>query len=99
MGTYATSPEKKTILSDERHPMQTLRKTISLYDKLCQLGRLWKPNANHPNNYRAAIAQYHWIKTQLQKNSKKLPLYQDTFDKDLSKHYIKKIKPDEIPST
>ena len=98
METYATSPEI-TMSSDERHAMQTLRKTISLYDNRYQLGLLWKPNANLPNNYKAAIAQYNRMKIQLNKNSEKLALYQNTIDQDLSKHYIRKLEPDEIPST
>ena len=98
METYTTSPEI-TMSSDERHAMQTLRKTISLYDNRYQLGLLWKPNANLPNNYKAAIAQYNRMKIQLNKNSEKLALYQNTIDQDLSKHYIRKLEPDEIPST
>ena len=38
-------------------------------------------------------------KNQLNKNSEKLALYQNTIDHDLSKHYIRKLEPDEIPST
>ena len=98
MKTYATSPEI-TMSSDERHAMKTLRKTISLYDNRYQLGLLWKPNANLPNNYKAAIAQYNRMKIQLNKNSEKLALYQNTIDQNLSKHYIWKLEPDEIPST
>ena len=98
METYATSPEI-TMSSDERHAMQTLRKTISLYHNRYQLRLLWKPNANLPNNYKAPIAQYNRMKEQLNKNSDKLALYHNTIDQDLSKHYIKKIEPDEIPST
>ena len=69
--TYTTSPEI-TMSSDKRHAMQTLWKTISLYDNRYQLGLLRKPNANLPNNYKAAIFQYHWMKIQLKKNSEKL---------------------------
>ena len=83
--------------SDERHAMQTLRKTISLYDNRYQL--VWRPNANLPNNYKAAIVQYNRMKIQLNKNSEKLALYQNTIDQDLSKHYIPQLEPDEIPST
>ena len=72
--------------SDERHAMQTLRKTISLYDNHYRLGFLWKQNANLPINYKAEIAQLHRIKIQLNKDSEKLALYRDTIDKDLSKH-------------
>ena len=79
--------------------MQTLRKTISLYDNRYQLGLLWKPNANLPNNFLAAIGLYNRMKTQLNKNSEKLAFYQDAIDQDLSKHYIRKVEPDEIPST
>ena len=68
METYATSPEV-TLSSDERHAMQTLRKTISFYDNRYQLGLLWKPNANLPNNYKAAIAQYNRMKIQFNKTS------------------------------
>ena len=96
--TYATSPEI-TMSSDERHAMQTLRKTISLYDNRYQLGLLWKPNANFSNNNKAAIAHHNRMKIQLNKNSEKLALYQNTIGQDLSKHYIRKLEPDEIPST
>ena len=75
--------------------MQTLRKTISLYDNRHQIGLAWKPNANNPNKCKAAIAQNHGMKIQLHKNSEKLSLYQDTIDKDVQKT----IKADEIPST
>ena len=85
--------------SDKRHAMQTLRKIISLYDNRCKLGLLWKPNANLPNNYKAAIAQYSRMKKHINKNSEKLALYQNTIDQDFSKHFIRKLEPDEIPST
>ena len=39
------------------------------------------------------------MKIQLNKNSEKLAFYQDTIDKDLSKHYKKKFKQDEISLT
>ena len=39
------------------------------------------------------------MKLQLNKNSEKVALYQNTIDQDLSKHYIRKLEPDEIPST
>ena len=39
------------------------------------------------------------MKIQLNKNSEKLALYQNTIDQNLSKHYIWKLEPDEIPST
>ena len=39
------------------------------------------------------------MKIQLNKNSEKLALYQNTIDQDLSKHYIRKLEPDEILST
>ena len=98
METYATSPEI-TMSSDERHAMQTLRKTISFYGNRYQLGLLLKQNANLPNNYEAAIAQYNRMKIQFTTNSENLVLYQNTIDQDLNKHYIRKLEPDEIPST
>ncbi|XP_063711364.1 uncharacterized protein LOC134839672 [Symsagittifera roscoffensis] len=39
------------------------------------------------------------MKIQVNKNSEKLALYQNTIDQDLNKHYIRKLEPDEIPST
>ena len=98
MEIYDTSPERM-MSSDERHALQTLRKTISLYDNCYQLGLMWKPNAKIPSNYKAAIAQYHWLNKQINKNSEKLALYQDTIDKDLSKNFIRKLKTEEISST
>ena len=96
METYATLPEIM-MSSTEIHAMQTLRKTISLYDNRYQLGLLWKPNANFPNNYKAAIVHYNRMKIQLNKNSEKLALCQNTIDQDLSKHYMRKLEPDKIP--
>ena len=98
METYATSPEI-TMSSHERHAMQTIRKTISLYDNRYQLGLLWKANANLPTNYKAAIAHYNRMKIQLNKNSENLAIYQNTIDQNLRKHFIRKLEPDEIPST
>ncbi|XP_063710184.1 uncharacterized protein LOC134838697 [Symsagittifera roscoffensis] len=84
--------------SNEIHTMQTLRTTISLYDNRYQLGLLWIPNSNLPNNYKAAFAQYNWMQTQPNENSEKLALCENTIDQDLSKHYMRKLEPDEIPS-
>ena len=84
--------------SDGSLDMQTHRKTILLYDNCYQLGFLWKLNANLPNNYKTAIAQYHRIKIQLNKKSEKLVLYQDTIDKDVSSHFIGKLRQDTITS-
>ena len=83
METYVTSPEI-TMSSDEKHAMQTLRKTISFYGNRYQLGLLLKPNANLPNNYEAAIAQYNRMKIQFTTNSENLVLYQNTIDQDLN---------------
>ena len=71
--------------------METPRKTISVYDNRYQLGFLWKLNANLPNNYKTAIAQHHRMKIQLDMKSEKLVVYQDTFDKDVSNHFIRKL--------
>ena len=88
-----------TMSKDERHALKTLHDTIRFVDNRYEVGLLWKPNAELPNNFAAALQQYKKSKQRLMHDPVTHDLYSATIEKDLQCGYIRRIPHDEVPST
>ena len=84
---------------EERHALSTLQKTTTFKDGRYEVGLLWHPNVQLPNNFTAAIQQFKKMKHRLSRQPDLHAMYQDTIDKDLEKGYIRKLESHEIPKT
>ena len=98
MESFGINPEV-TMSRDERHALKTLRETIRFVDNRYEVGLLWKPNIELPNNFAAALQQYKRMKQRLLLDSATHDLYSATIEKDLNCGYIRRIPNEEVPST
>ena len=98
MDTYGTSPEI-TMSHDEKHAFQTLKATTRYVDGRYEVGLLWKPDAELPNNFNSAILQFKRMQKRLNSQPEVKQLFSDTVSNDLANGYIRKLNPEEIPST
>ena len=98
MDTYGTSPEV-TMSHDEKHALQTLKATTRYVDGRYEVGLLWKQKAELPNNFNSAILQFKRMQKRLNSQPEVKQLFADTISKDLASGYIRKLSPEEIPST
>ena len=67
---------------EETHALKTLRDTIRFFDNRYEIGLLWKPNAEIPNNFAAAIQQFNLLKQRLNQDPVTLDLYFATIEND-----------------
>ena len=70
---------------DGKHAFETLRDTICFVDNRYEVGLLWKPNAELPNNFAAAIQHFKKLKQRLSQDPVILDLYTATIENDLKK--------------
>ena len=98
MESFGINPEV-TMSKDGRHALKTLRDIIRFVDNRCEVGLLWKPNAELPNNFAAALQEYKRSKQRLMHDPVTHDLYSATIEKDLRCGYIRRIPHDEVPST
>ena len=98
MESFGINPEV-TMSKDERHALKTLHDTIRFVANRYEVGLLWKPNAELPNNFAAALQQYKKSKQRLMHDPVTHDLYSATIEKDLQCGYIRRIPHDEVPST
>ena len=68
MESFGINPED-TMSKNERHALKTLRDTIRFVENQYEVGLLWKPNAELPNNVAAALEQYKRSKQRLMHDS------------------------------
>ena len=98
MECFGINPEV-TKSKDERHALKTLRETIRFVDNRYEVRLLWKPNAELPNNFAAALQQYKRSKQRLMHDPVTHDLNSATIEKDLRCGYIHRTPHDEVPST
>ena len=98
MENFGINPEV-TMSKEEKHALNTLRDTIRFVDNRYEVGLLWKPNAELPNNFAAAIQQFKKLKQRLNRDPITLDLYSATIENDLKNEYIRRVPADDIPST
>ena len=80
-------------------PFNTLRDTFRFVDNRYEVGLLWKPKAELPNNLDPALQQYKRSKQRLMRDPVKHDLFSTTIEEDLSCGYYLRFPHNEAPST
>ena len=98
MESFGINPEV-TMSKDERYALKTLRDTIRFVDNRYEVGLFWKPNAELPNNFTAALQQYKRSEQRLMHDPVTHDLHSAIIEKDLRCGYIHRTPHNEVPST